>query len=233
MENQSKNEKMPNCIGVIMDGNRRWAKEHGLSSLKGYKAGYDRFKEFISWAGDKGIHNLIFYAFSAENWKRSEEEKNYLFELIETAFKNDLEEIENKNICIKFVGQIERFPQTIQKILRDSEKQTAHNTGGTVVLALSYGGRSEILHAVNTLIEEGRGERVTEKEFGQYLWTKDFPDPDLIIRTSGEKRLSGFLPWQGVYSELFFINTYWPAFTKEEFLQILDEFGARERRKGK
>lgn len=224
---------MPNCIGVIMDGNRRWAKERGLSTLEGHKAGYERFKEFISWADEKGIKNLIFYAFSTENWKRGEEEKGYLFKLIETAFKNDLEEIKNKNIRIKFAGQTERFSKTIVKILHNAEEQTAHNTGGTVMLALSYGGRSEILHAVNELIAEGNKGPVDEEEFESHLWTKDIPDPDLIIRTGEAMRLSNFLPWQSVYSELYFTNTYWPDFDKEEFEYILGEYTGRERRMGR
>lgn len=233
MTNQNKTEKIPNCIGVIMDGNRRWAKERGLTAIEGHKAGYVRFKEFVSWAGDRGIKNLIFYVFSTENWKRDGKEKKYLFKLIETAFKNDLEEIKNKNIRIKFAGQIERFSKTVQKVLRDAEEQTASNTGVTVVLALSYGGRSEILNAVNTIIKEGRKGEITEGEFGKYLWTKDIPDPDLIIRTGEAMRLSNFLPWQSVYSELYFTNTYWPDFDKEEFEYVLEGYGSRERRMGK
>ena len=233
MIQRNKAEKVPDCIGVIMDGNRRWAKERGLSILEGHKAGYERFKEFIGWAGDRRVNNLIFYVFSTENWKRDEGEKSYLFKLIETAFKNDLEEIKNRNVRIKFIGQIDRFSKTIVKVLHDAEEQTAHNTGVTVMLALSYGGRSEILHAVNELIAKGRKEPVTEEEFEKHLWTKDIPDPDLIIRTGEAMRLSNFLPCQSIYSELYFTNTYWPDFDRKEFEYILEEYSGRERRMGK
>ena len=233
MTQKTKTKKVPVCIGIIMDGNRRWARAHGLLTLEGHKVGYERFKDFIKWAGDRGVNNLIFYAFSTENWKRSEKEKNYLFKLIEKAFKNDLEEIKNRNIRIKFAGQLDRFSQNLQKVLSDAEKQTAHNTGGTVMIAFSYGGRSEILHAVNELITEGSKKPVTEEEFKERLWTKDIPDPDLIIRTGGAMRLSNFLPWQSVYSELYFTNTYWPDFDRKEFEYILEEYNSRERRMGK
>ena len=224
---------MPDCIGVIMDGNRRWAKELGLLTLRGHTAGYKRFKEFIGWASDKGVKNLIFYAFSTENWKRGEKEKSFLFKLIEVSLRNDLEEFKNRNFRLKFIGQIDRFSRSIQKVLRDAEERTAYNTGCLVVLAVSYGGRSEILNSVNELIAEGRKKPVTEKEFEEHLWTKDIPDPDLIIRTGEAMRLSNFLPWQSVYSELYFTSTLWPDFDKEEFEYILKEYRGRERRMGK
>lgn len=233
MKENQKNAKIPLCIGVLMDGNRRWAKEKGLLALEGHKAGYEPFKQFIGWAKDVGIKHLIFYAFSTENWKRSEEEVGYILKLFRNVFKQDLEELKEKKMRMSFIGQISRFPKDIQNIIRELEEETKDNTAGTVTLALSYGGRAEILNAVNTLIKEGRKGSVTEEEFASYLWTKDVPDPDLIIRTGGAMRLSNFLPWQSVYSELYFTETYWPDFDQEEFKYILEEYVSRERRMGK
>lgn len=232
-QEQQEQQKIPNCIGIILDGNRRWAKKRGLSTLKGHEEGYKKFKEIISWAKEVRVMHLIFYAFSTENWKRDEKEKSYLFELIKMACINDLEEIKKKGVRIRFAGQIDRFDFDIQTALRDAEKQTRESTRITVVLALSYGGRAEILQAVNALLAGGVKGLVTGEEFKKYLWTHDIPDPDLIIRTGGVMRLSNFLPWQSVYSELFFTDTLWPDFSKEEFGSILKEYAARERRYGK
>lgn len=232
MKSEETKKKIPECIGMIMDGNRRWAKEKGIHVLEGYKAGYEKLKEVISWAKEESVKNLIFFAFSTENWNRKEEEVSYLMNILKTALVNEFDEIEKENVRIVFAGQKERFSEELQKLIKNVEEKTRNNTEGTVVLALSYGGRSEILSAVNYALESGK-KRITEEEFNNLLWTKSIPDPDIIIRTSGEKRLSGFLPWQSVYSELFFIDTYWPAFSKEEFLQILEEYSIRERRRGK
>ena len=232
MGKEQKKNKVPKCIGVIMDGNRRWAKEEGIAIFKGYSAGYEKLKEFIKWAKEAGVRNLIFFAFSTENWNRSKKEVAYLMDLFEKALVGELDEVKKENVRMKYIGQKERFSDKFQGMMKKTEEDTKNNPEGTIVLALSYCGRLDILSAVNYAINAGN-KNITEEEFSKMLWTKDIPDPDIIIRTSGEKRLSGFLPWQGVYSELFFIDTYWPAFSKEEFLNILEEYSNRERRRGK
>lgn len=232
MSAQKKAIKVPHCIGIIMDGNRRFASERGLPILEGHRKGKDKLIEVARWAREAGVNTLIVYAFSTENWKRSPQEVNYLMDLLLNFLDEMLEKAEKDNIRIRFLGQIDRFNDAIQKNIARVEKETELNTDSNLGICLSYGGRAEILHAIKRLPCEKK-EKLTEEEFSKYLWTFDLPDPDIIIRTSGEERLSGFLSWQSVYSELFFINTHWPAFTKEEFLRILDEFAARERRKGK
>lgn len=227
-------------IGIIMDGNRRWAKARGLPSSEGHRAGLDPLKKLASafprLKETYGLEYATFYTFSTENWNRSEEEVAFLMSLFEVGFQEILKAMEKerdstKAIRVKMVGQLDRFSPAIQKIMRDAEERTAKNSGGTAVFALSYGGRAEIVDTVNRLIAEGKP--VDESTFGEHLWTRDIPDPDLIIRTSGEKRLSGFLPWQGVYSELFFSDLNWPDFSIEELESIFKAFEERERRQGK
>lgn len=223
--------KIPTTIGVIMDGNRRWAKERGLTPIKGHHEGFKRFKDISNWAYDSGVKNLIFYAFSTENWKRSEEEVSGLVDLMAKAFTN-LEIIHERKVRVRFIGQRERFSEKLQKLVAKLEEDTKDYDKGSMVIALSYGGRAEITNAVNEIIKEGRTEEVTEEEFEKYLWTAGVPDPDIIIRTGEEMRLSNFLTWQSVYSELYFSATLWPDFDKEEFDYILEEYSNRERRKG-
>jgi len=226
------NIQTPTCIGMIMDGNRRWAKENNLPTLKGHSRGYEKLKEVVEWMKEAGIPHSIVYAFSTENWNRAEEEVSYLITLLRQVLSEQLDEFAKKGIRLIFAGDLTRFPEDIQTLMQEAIEKTKNNNEHTLVLCVSYGGRTEIVHAVNTLLKEGK-ESVTEEEFSQSLWTKDVPDPDIIIRTSGEKRLSGFLPWQSIYSEFFFPKTHWPAFSKEEFLDILKEFASRHRRKGK
>lgn len=223
----------PQCIGMIMDGNRRWAKAQGLSALKGHEAGFSKLKDVVRWAKVRGVKHLMVYAFSTENWNRSEEEVSYLMDLMRRVFKpgaEELEEIKQEGGRLRFVGQRERFSKDLQEALAYAEKDTQEG-GLTLWVGLSYGGRAEILHAAAEL--QKSGELVTEESFAAKLWTAGMPDPDIIIRTSGEERLSGFLPWQGVYSELFFTKTYWPDFSEAEFDTILAEYAVRERRHGK
>ena len=225
-------KKVPECVGIIMDGNRRWAKEQNLPTLQGHKKGYEKLKDVVSWLKGASVKNVIFYAFSTENWNRAEEEVGYLMKLIKVALVDDWENLAKENVRIKFAGQIERFSEDIQKEMKRAEEETKDNTEGTVVLALSYGGRAEIVNATNELVKEGKTQ-VTEADLSKHMWTAGVPDPDLIIRTSGEQRLSGFLIWQSVYSELFFTETYWPALEKEELMSILGEYAERERRHGR
>ncbi len=226
--------KTPKCVGIIMDGNRRWAKSKGLELLEGHTKGGDTLKNTVLWARDLGVEHIIFYTFSTENWNRSEEEVSYLISLIGKFIKSDLDCFNIEGGVLHYVGDLSRFSSDLQKIFLDSEEKTAGNKGPHVYFALNYGGRAEILSAVKKIVSENpKQEDITEDYFKKHLQTGNMPDPDIIIRTSGEMRLSGFLPWQGVYSELFFTKTLWPDFTKEEFQKILEEYRGRDRRIGK
>lgn len=227
-------------VGVIMDGNRRWARKEGILEWKGHEAGYKKLREVVDWCREAKLTGLIVYAFSTENWNRTKDEVGYLMRLFRemiSEFQKDLTRMNEEGIKIVFVGQRERFDKDIQEGMARLESATRTNKKFTFAIALSYGGRPEIVSVANTLLTEARaGKRegtVTEEEFSKYLWTHDIADPDLIIRTGGEMRLSNFLPWQGAYAELAFTETYWPAFTKKEFFSILAEVADRERRFGK
>jgi undecaprenyl diphosphate synthase len=224
-------EKQITCVGIIMDGNRRWAKKRDLHTLEGHKAGYEKLKESVSWAKEAGIKNLIFYAFSTENWNRTGEEVGYLMELLKTALRQEFDSLKKENVRILFAGTRDRFAPDIRALMEKMEAETKENQEGTIVFALSYGGRAEIVDAVNEIIASGVS-AVDETTFSEHLWTRAVPDPEAIIRTGGEKRLSNFLPWQSVYSELIFTDTLWPDLSKEEFLALLEEFSSRSRRRG-
>lgn len=225
-------QNAPACVGMIMDGNRRWAKEKGLPTLEGHRRGYEKVREVLKWSSDRGIRFLVLYAFSTENWSRSKEEVGYLMGLFRSVLTEQLLRIAADGYRLRCIGERSRFSPELQALMRQAEERTAQNKGATLVLALSYGGRSEILEGVRKLVSEGKT-GITEADFQASLWSAGIPDPALIIRTGGEKRLSGFLTWQSVYSELFFTDTYWPDFSLEEFQAILTEFGSRERRMGK
>lgn len=216
-----------------MDGNRRFAREKGLPSVEGHRRGYSKFKEVLSWTKEAGIRNVIVYVLSIENWKRSKEEVSYLLELMRTMLKKELKEVSKEKTRLIFAGDLSRFPEDIQQLIAQAHEKTADYTDYTLVVAASYGGRAEILSTVNKLIAKGTNKPVSEEDFEKELWTAGVPDPDLIIRTGGVERLSNFLPWQAVYSELFFTKTYWPDFNREEFESILKKYSLRERRHGR
>ncbi len=223
----------PACIGIIMDGNRRWAREHNLPTEEGHRLGYAKAKEAAQWCRDAGIKNMILYAFSNENWNRSPEEVGYLVRIFKKVLIGEAEELRKEGGAIRFIGDIARFGNDFEEETKRLENTNPDNPTMTVVIALSYGGRAEIVRAVNTILSENKSRSVTEEEFAAHLYTTGIPDPDLIIRTSGEERLSGFLPWQSVYSELFFVPMHWPALEKKDFEDILAEYAERERRHGK
>jgi len=235
-----KEEKKPNCVGIIMDGNRRWAKEKNLPTFEGHKIGYNKMKEVADWCIKEEIPNLIFYAFSIENWQRSKEEVSYLMGLIKLMVDKDKELplFKEKGVRISFIGDMSFVSEDIKRLIFKAEKETLEFKKLHLVVAFSYGGRREIVNAVKEILKiknEKEIEELTEEEFSKFLWTGNIgvPDPDSVLRTSGEIRLSNFLPWQSVYSELFFIKTYWPDFNYEEFKKILEEFSLRQRRLGK
>jgi undecaprenyl diphosphate synthase len=226
-----------NCLGFIMDGNRRWAIAQGLSSLEGHKKGGEVFADSVKWVRDADIPHAVYYAFSTENWQRGETEVNYLMDLFRTWMDKLEEKIDEnrqatKKIHIKVIGRVQDFAIDIQNRIQELEKKNAEfvNPSTTIWVALSYGGRAELVEAVNEAIK--KGEVVTEESFEQLLWTADLPDPDMIVRTSGEKRLSNFLTWRSVYSELHFIEKQWPALTETDFKDILSEYENRQRRRG-
>ena len=214
-----------------MDGNRRFAKAQGKSSLDGHRAGFEKLKEVAGWCQDAGVESVIFYAFSTENWKRAPEEVTYLMDLFESALTNEFDELKKRGVKVRFIGDRARFSQTIQTLMQKTETETAHATKGTLGIAVSYGGRAEIVAAANAL--QKKGIEATEENFGDYLTTAGIADPDILIRTGGEVRLSNFLPWQSTYSELFFSPTLWPDYSKAEFDQLLADFDARRRNFGK
>ncbi|MBI2047928.1 MAG: di-trans,poly-cis-decaprenylcistransferase [Parcubacteria group bacterium] len=223
----------PQCIGIIMDGNRRWAKSHGFSTYEGHKKGYEKLKDVVGWAKEAGTHSLIVYAFSTENWNRTKEEVSYLMDLFRTVLKDEVHVLAGEFTRVRFLGTKHRFSPDIRTMMEEVEEKTKTETKFTLGVALSYGGRAEILAAAEALCSmENSQKEITEENFSKYLWTAGMSDPDIIIRTGGERRLSNFLPWQSVYTELFFVDTLWPDFSKEEFEEILKEFSERERRRG-
>jgi undecaprenyl diphosphate synthase len=221
-----------NSIGVILDGNRRWAKQRGLPTLEGHRKGSERVRDLLEWAHEEGVGTVYIYAFSTENWNRTPEEVEYLMQLFSEAFSGKLvDEVVKRNGKIVFLGDRSRVPLELVKKMEETEDRTKEGTEGTLAVCLSYGGRAEIVAGVNALIKNGQSVD-SEDTFKGALWGATLPDPDLIIRTGGEKRLSGFLTWQSVYSELFFVDTKWPDFSKKEFLDILSEYRNREQRRG-
>lgn len=222
----------PRTLGIIMDGNRRWAKAQGLPTLRGHEAGFEKVKEVIEWGIEEGVAHIVLYAFSTENWKRTEEEISYLLALIERGFRERMGDIVKLGVRVRVIGEREYFSKNLQQIIREVEAHSVAHTTMTVTFALSYGGRRDIVQAANALLAGGVKE-ITEDMVRGALWGSDIPDPDLILRPGGEKRLSNFLLWQSAYAELFFTDTLWPDFTKEEFSRILDEYHSRERRRGK
>ena len=213
-----------------MDGNRRWAKKNGLSTFEGHKQGHEVYQDFVRYIRDAKIPHAVFYAFSTENWQRKKEEVDYLMQLFESMMKRLLGEINEKKVRVRIIGRRSDFSAEIINLMEEVEEKSKAYNSTTIWIALSYGGRVEIVEAVNKAV--AKGEEVTEDTFDKLLWTAEMPDPDMIVRTSGEHRLSNFLPWQSVYSEFYFIDKHWPALTKDDFEDILSEYEKRERRKG-
>ncbi|VAX34310.1 Undecaprenyl diphosphate synthase [hydrothermal vent metagenome] len=224
---------IPRHVGVIMDGNGRWAKLRGLPRVEGHRKGAERTKELIKAAQEVGIDVLTLYAFSLENWQRPDDEVTTLMELLQLYLTRELKDLIMEGIRFRVIGDREKLPAVIQGIITEIEERTSANEGLTLVIALSYGGRDEILRAVKKAITGGvRPEEISEERFETLLDTSGLPAVDLIIRTSGEKRLSNFLLWQGAYAEFYFTETLWPDFTREEFLCAIQDYQHRERRFG-
>lgn len=220
-------------LAIIMDGNRRWAKKRGLPSLEGHRRGYEKMKEVGEWCLARGIKTLTVFAFSTENWRRSKNEVSYLMKLLETGLTKELPVFMERNIKLKIIGKVEELSLKLQKAIKKAEALTENNSRGVLNIAINYGGRLELVEAMKK-ISRGKipAAKINEKLISQYLYTAGQPDPDLIIRTSGEQRLSGFLTWQAVYSELYFCQNHWPAFTEKDLDKAIDDFERRQRRFG-
>lgn len=220
-------------IAIIPDGNRRWAKEKGLPAFAGHKAGFDRVLEIVTHAQKCGLEAITIYAFSTENWRRAEDEVEYLMDLISLAFNKYLQKFHRQGIRVRHLGDASKLSQKLQDEIKAGETLTKNNPGLTVQLAINYGGRDEIKRTIQKLFDQGMTKYdITEDAIGQNIDTAGVPDPDLIIRTSGERRLSGFLLWQASYAELYFTDLYWPDFTTDEFDKAVNEFESRQRRFG-
>lgn len=233
MLKQAKN--IPYHLGIIMDGNRRWAKNKNLPSLEGHRRGYQKIKEVGKWCKKKGIKILTVWAFSTENWNRSEKEVDYLMKLLGRALsKKETAWLNKEGTKLQVIGQKERLNKKLQIAVEKAEEATKNNKEGVLNLAISYGGRPEIIETIRKIIKKKvPPDEITEDLVNQNLWTKGTPDPDLIIRTSGELRLSGFLIWQAAYSELYFCKKYWPDFDENDLDAILTDYAQRQRRFGK
>jgi undecaprenyl diphosphate synthase len=230
-------ERLPYHIAIIMDGNGRWAKKKLLNRISGHVKGVDAVREVVTACRELGVKILTLYAFSVENWKRPKDEIAALMGLLKEYLLKEGEEMVKNNIRLRAIGRVEDLPMDAQKTLRETMLKTEKCNGMTLNLALSYGGRSEILQAVQKILDDcqkGRlkPEEITFQRFSQYLWTQGLPDPDLLIRTSGEFRISNFLLWQIAYTELYVTDTLWPDFDREELLKAIADYQLRERRFG-
>ncbi len=219
-------------IAIIMDGNRRWAKEKGLPSAMGHKKGVEALKQVMRACDDFGVKYLTVYAFSTENWNRKPEEVNFLMDLLAQTLKNELQEMHENNVVITFIGDIKQLSEKLQNILSNAVDTTKNNTGVNLQIAFNYGARAEIVNAVQEIIDLGIN-KVTEEVISKHLYTSNIPDPDLLIRTGGEMRISNYLLWQIAYSEFIVVPEFWPDFDKQKLAECIKEFNSRNRRWGK
>jgi len=224
---------LPQHVAIIMDGNGRWARERGLPRYLGHKTGAESTREVIKISQQLGIKYLTLYTFSIENWRRPKQEVDFLMMLLKKLIREEVDSLYKNNVRLDFIGKIDYFPEPLIQELTRAKEKTASCTGLHVILALSYGGRVEILDAVKKIVKEGiNPDNITEEVFKKYTYLPDIPEPDLLIRTGGEVRISNFLLWHIAYTELYFTPTLWPDFRKEEYLKIIEDFSKRERRFG-
>jgi len=232
-----KQEMMPTHIGIIMDGNRRWAKSKGMPISYGHKEGAKTLERIVRYANTIGLKYITVYAFSTENWKRTQEEVKALMMLLQNYLDDYSKRADTENIRVKILGDISALSSGMQKSIRKCMERTKNNTGVTFNIALNYGGRDELIKATKKIADEVKNneiqiEHITEECIANHLYTKEEPDPDLIIRTSGEKRLSGFLTWQSVYAEILFIDKKWPDFEEKDLDAAILEYQKRTRKFG-
>ena len=228
---------MPPHVAVIMDGNGRWAKQRGLPRVEGHRNGVESVRAIVRSAGEVGVKYLTLYAFSVENWNRPKDEVDTLMKYLARFLKNEIGELNRNNVKLDAVGQIWRLPEAVQQQLEKTKAALSKNTGLTLVLALSYGARTEIIEAVRELAAKARSgtidpAEINERVFSEHLYTRHYPDPDLLIRTSGEMRVSNFLLWQISYAEFVVTPVLWPDFRKAQLYEALEEYARRHRRFG-
>ena len=228
---------LPQHVAVIMDGNGRWAKQRHLPRIEGHRQGAESARAIIRAAGELGIKYLTLYAFSAENWNRPKDEVDALMKYLVHYLKTETSELNKNNVKLEVIGQIYRLPDNVQEQLKKSITTLSKNNGLTLVMALSYGGRIEIIEAVRAIAEKTKQGKldpadINEQVISQHLWTRNIPDPDVLIRTSGEMRVSNFLLWQISYAELVITPTLWPDFRKPQFIGAIEEYARRHRRFG-
>ena len=220
-------------IAIIMDGNRRWAKNNMLPSAMGHKKGVEALKKTLKAAHKFGVKYLTLYAFSTENWNRKQEEVDFLMGLLANTIKSQLDELNENNVKLRFIGYLKALNPTLQEILAQAVETTKNNTGVNLQIAINYGARNEITNAIKDMMYQGvKPEDVNEELVSKFLYTKSIPDPDLLIRTGGEMRISNYLLWQIAYSELYITNIYWPEFDEEALKNSILEFAKRQRRWG-
>lgn len=220
-------------IAIIMDGNRRWAKQKGLPSAFGHKKGVDALKNTVRNFDKFGIEYITVYAFSTENWNRKQEEVKFLMDLVKSTMISELKELYEENVVIKFIGDMTRLAPDLVEVLKNAENKTKDNTGVKLQIALNYGSRDEIVHAVKNIIDKGiSSSDVTEELISSELYTKDIPMPDLLVRTGGEMRISNYLLWQIAYSEFYVTDKFWPEFDEKALIDAIVEFNSRNRRFG-
>ncbi len=220
-------------IGIILDGNRRWARERGMHTLEGHRRGFENLKNITKFIAETDIEDMAVYAFSTENWNRSPEEVAYLMDLFVELFSS-IDEIKRSGVKIKVVGKKTLFSKKLQELIANAEDETKNNKNLTLWIALSYGGRLELSEAARVLIEKtNKSQIITEELFKSFMWSAELPDFDILIRTGGEHRLSNFFPWQSAYAELFFEKKYWPEFSIDDLKNIFDKYKKRHRRFGK
>lgn len=220
-------------IAIIMDGNRRWAKEKNLPTAMGHKKGVDALKNAVMACHKFGVKYLTVYAFSTENWNRDKSEVDYLMELFALTIKNEFKDLHENNVVLSFIGDLSRLTPKLQKIFADTVEKTKNNTGVNLQIAVNYGARDEVVNAVKKIVAKGYKEaEVTEELISQELYTSNIPDPDLLIRTGGEMRISNYLLWQIAYAELLIVPQFWPEFDEQSMSDAISEFNNRQRRYG-
>ncbi|AGB40662.1 undecaprenyl diphosphate synthase [Halobacteroides halobius DSM 5150] len=223
---------IPKHIALIMDGNGRWAKKQGYPRSRGHQVGVNTLKKIVQIASNLGVKYITTYAFSTENWQRPQKEIDFLMNLFKKTFAKEADNFNQNNIKVNIIGRKDRLPDSVLEQVRKIMKLTSDNNGLTLNIALDYGGRAEIIKAVKEMIENTKQEKLSETRLANGLYTSSQPDPDLLIRPGGEKRISNFLIWQIAYTELYFTDIYWPEFGEEEFLKAIKEYQKRNRRFG-
>jgi len=236
----SKTDTVPTHVVLFPDGNRRWAKEHNVDTMEGHRQGYTKLVDFCKWCNNRGVKIITAFGFSTENWNRPKQEVRYLMRFLEQGLKDNFSKyskdpkLQEIGMRVKVIGDRERLPVSLQTTIQEIEEGTKENSNIILNLAISYGGRWDIVQAARRLLQKGvQPEDVTEEMFASHLSTADLPDPDLVIRAGGEKRLSNFVLWQAAYAELYFCPKYWPEFAEEDLDAAFEQYAGRQRRFGR